>query len=112
MGSEPYSASTSSLKPPSEMSPILLHGTKIGGSDPWVITQRVNRVEPGPNEQAARSPRRHGRRCGKHAAYLETPRRQLIPDRTVSAARKQRPRRLPLKRSPSRSLPLDVHGWM
>src|SRR5437773_12160895 len=102
MGSEPYSASTSSLKPPSEMSPILLHGAKRGGSDPWVITQRVNVVEPGPNEQAARSPRRHGRRCGKHASYLlPSPRRQLTADLAVSAARKQRPRCSPLKRSPS-----------
>src|SRR5436190_21481225 len=112
MGSEPYSASTSSLKPPSEMSPILLHGTKIGGSDPWEITQRVNVVEPGPNEQAARSPRCHGRRCGKHASYLETPARQLSADRAVSSTRKQRPRCAPRKRRPGRSLPVDVHGWM
>src|SRR5437764_13499316 len=112
MGSEPYSASTSSLKPPSEMSPILLHGTKIGGSDQWVITQGVNVSEAGPNEQAARSPRCHGRRCGKHASYLETPARQLTADLTVSAARKQRPRCSPLKRRPGRSLPLDAQGWM
>src|SRR6266550_8946320 len=112
MGSEPYSASTSSLKPPSEMSPILLQGTKIGGSDPWVITQRVNVVEPGPNEHAAMSPRCHGRRRGKHASYLELPARQLTADRAVSSTRKQRPRCAPLKRRPGLSLRLDVQGWM
>src|SRR5436190_1390620 len=42
------------------MSPILLQGSKIGGSDPRVITQRVNVVDPGPHEHAARWPRCQG----------------------------------------------------
>jgi hypothetical protein len=99
------------LRRPQSLVKLALSLPRAGEGHPRpVIVQRTKRVPPS-SPHAATSPARQFGRSGKHASYLEPLRvRQLIPEVTVLATTKKRPRPSPLKRSPARSVPLDVHG--